>query len=92
MLVLSRKSGQSIKIGDTITVVIHRISGNRVTIGLEAPRDMRIIRGELKPFEEADDDAEDGGPLSHSNRGSPISIPIEPESSDQITRLRHRVH
>ena len=53
MLVLSRKVGESIKIGDGITIVVNRISGNRVTLGLEAPREMRIVRGELKPFAEA---------------------------------------
>jgi carbon storage regulator len=54
MLVLSRKVGESIKIGDGITVVINRIAGNRVTIGLQAPRSMRIVRGELKLFEDDD--------------------------------------
>ena len=53
MLVLSRKVGESIKIGDGITIVVNRISGNRVTLGLEAPREMRIVRGELKPFADA---------------------------------------
>ena len=52
MLVLSRKVGESIRIGDGITVVINRIAGNRVTLGLEAPRNMRIVRGELKLFDE----------------------------------------
>jgi carbon storage regulator CsrA len=47
MLVLSRKAGQKIHIGDDIVVEIRRIAGNRVTIALEAPRDMRILRGEL---------------------------------------------
>ena len=52
MLVLSRKAGESIRIGNNITIVINRIAGNRVTLGLEAPRNMRIIRGELRPFDE----------------------------------------
>ncbi len=47
MLVLSRKSGQRIQIGDDITVEIRRIAGNRVTIALEAPKSVRILRGEL---------------------------------------------
>ncbi|GAA4422892.1 carbon storage regulator [Bremerella cremea] len=48
MLVLSRKVGDSIKIGDNIEIVINRISGNRVTIGVEAPKDVRILRGEVE--------------------------------------------
>ena len=49
MLVLSRKVGERLVIGDNITVVINRIAGNRVTIGIEAPGDVRIVRGELSP-------------------------------------------
>ncbi|WP_144972001.1 carbon storage regulator [Bremerella volcania] len=55
MLVLSRKVGDSIKIGDNIEIVVNRISGNRVTIGVDAPKDVRILRGEVEL--ELDDDA-----------------------------------
>lgn len=51
MLVLSRKVGERLVIGGNITVVISRVAGNRVTIGIEAPDDVRIVRGELKPQE-----------------------------------------
>lgn len=47
MLVLSRKEGESIYVGDDIVVHVCRISGNRVQIGIEAPDDMRIRRSEL---------------------------------------------
>jgi carbon storage regulator len=48
MLVLSRKIGERLIIGDNISVVVSRVAGNRVTLGIEAPADVRIIRGELK--------------------------------------------
>lgn len=48
MLVLSRKVGDSIQIGDSITIRVSRISGSRVTLGVEAPESVRIVRGELK--------------------------------------------
>jgi len=51
MLVLSRKQGEQLMIGDDIVLTINRISGNRVAIGLEAPRDIRIVRGELDRHE-----------------------------------------
>jgi carbon storage regulator len=51
MLVLSRKAGERIMVGENISVVISRISGNRVTIGIEAPSGVKIIRGELGPLE-----------------------------------------
>jgi len=48
MLVLSRKEGERIVIGDNITLVISKVSGNRVTIGIEAPREVKVVRGELE--------------------------------------------
>ena len=52
MLVLSRKAGERIQIGENITVIISRVVGNRVTVGIEAPGDVRIVRGELAPIAE----------------------------------------
>ena len=54
MLVLSRKIGEKLVIGDNITVVVSRVAGNRVMLGIEAPHDVRIIRGELKSFAEGE--------------------------------------
>ncbi len=48
MLVLSRKEGERISIGDNITLIVSKVNGNRVTIGIEAPRDIKVVRGELK--------------------------------------------
>ena len=53
MLVLSRKEGEQLMIGDEVVLTINRISGNRVAIGIEAPRSIRIVRGELKRHEVA---------------------------------------
>lgn len=47
MLVLSRKANQSIHIGDNIKINIVQIKGNQVKIAIEAPDDVRILRGEL---------------------------------------------
>jgi carbon storage regulator CsrA len=52
MLVLSRKVGQRLVIGGGITVVVKRIAGQRVTLGIEAPETIKIIRGELPAFED----------------------------------------
>ncbi len=53
MLVLSRKPGERLMIGDDIVLVINKIAGNRVTIAIEAPRDVRVVRGELAPLPDA---------------------------------------
>ena len=47
MLVLSRKPGEKILIGEDVTVTIVRIGPNTVRIGIEAPRTMNIVREEL---------------------------------------------
>jgi len=58
MLVLSRKKGEQIVIGDDIVVTVQRLSGNRVSIGIEAPDRCRIVRGELREAADAFRDAE----------------------------------
>lgn len=47
MLVVSRKVGERILIGDKITVVVVKVSGGGVRIGIEAPREMAVVREEL---------------------------------------------
>ena len=54
MLVLSRKEGERILIGDNITLIVSKVSGNRVTIGIEAPRNVKVVRGELQLQAEAE--------------------------------------
>jgi carbon storage regulator len=50
MLVLSRKIGEAVIIGDRIVVTVSRVSGNRVVLGIEAPSDVRVLRSELTPI------------------------------------------
>ena len=47
MLVLSRKPGQKILLGDDITITISKVHGDQVSIGIEAPSDVLIRREEL---------------------------------------------
>ncbi len=48
MLVLSRKIGESVFIGNDIEVKIVSISKDKVKLGFEAPKDILLIRGELR--------------------------------------------
>lgn len=50
MLVLSRKVNESIQIGDDIKIVIVRITHNKIRIGIEAPKSVPVVRGELPPI------------------------------------------
>ncbi|TWU35769.1 hypothetical protein Q31b_52040 [Novipirellula aureliae] len=47
MLVLSRKIGERITIGDDVQITITRIAGGRVTIGIDAPKSVTVRRNEL---------------------------------------------
>lgn len=47
MLVLSRRESERIKLGDSIVVTVVRVAGDRVRLGIEAPDDIVVLRGEL---------------------------------------------
>lgn len=47
MLVITRKSGERICLGDDIVVTVLEVSGSSVRIGIEAPADVRIFRHEI---------------------------------------------
>ena len=57
MLVLSRKVGERILIGDNISVTVVRITGGGVRLGVEAPPDMAVIRQELKDRMDSEEEA-----------------------------------
>lgn len=47
MLVLTRKKEEKLYIGNNITLTVLKVKGNSVQIGVEAPRDVRVLRSEL---------------------------------------------
>jgi carbon storage regulator len=50
MLVLSRKLGEKIYIGDNICITVVDIDRGKIRLGIEAPRDVPIYRQELLPL------------------------------------------
>jgi len=54
MLVLSRKIDQTICIGDNVMVTVVSIQGNKIRLGIEAPRDMEADRHEVREQKEID--------------------------------------
>jgi carbon storage regulator len=56
MLVLSRKEGERIKLGDSIVITVVGVSGDKVRVGVEAPTDVVVLREELRPYGRADSD------------------------------------
>ncbi len=47
MLVLTRKAGESILVGDDIEIVVVEVTGEKIRIGIEAPENIGIVRKEL---------------------------------------------
>lgn len=59
MLVLSRKLGETVVIGNGIRVTVVSVRGNKVRLSIDAPEDVRILRSELACW--LDDGAAEAG-------------------------------
>ena len=73
MLVLSRREGERIRIGDSVTVTVVRCAGDKVRIGIEAPNDLLILRGELEQYakKKADSNTDDEQ-RTRKHTGAPV--------------------
>jgi carbon storage regulator len=47
MLILTRKLGESIRIGDDITLTVLSVKGNQIRLGVDAPREVEVHRQEI---------------------------------------------
>jgi carbon storage regulator len=91
MLVLSRKAGQSIKIGDDVTVHVIQMNSNQVRIGIDAPDDVLILRSEVKKH----DDNGDGDLFKyltdHEVENYKLWAHMHYKAGDEISELWHPV-
>lgn len=75
MLVLTRKLQEKIRIGDHVTITVLRMKGKAVRLGIEAPTDVPVIRGELafaeSPSAKADKADAATGTASRAARSEP---------------------
>lgn len=79
MLVLTRKVDEKIQIGDHITIVITKIAGDRVSIGINAPPDVRILRNELPALEGAEvKPTNPATPAAPAGQARPVPPPAQP--------------
>lgn len=93
MLVLSRKIGETLVIDGDVKVTVVRISGNRVALGIEAPDDVRVLRGELQPFDDAEVPSTDGKTSKRAvrrNAAAPLTPPSDPARVNRIGGLLRR--
>jgi carbon storage regulator len=69
MLVVTRKAGDKILIGDNITITLLSCDGGRLRIGIDAPREVRVLRAELLAGQKA------VGPTGQSAGIEPTKVP-----------------
>ena len=77
MLVLSRKKNESIIINDNITITVIEIRGDKVRLGIEAPKEVSVHRREVY---EAIHGHGPNGPESHQSRDSGPTAPVTPDA------------
>ncbi|MCR9296398.1 MAG: carbon storage regulator [bacterium] len=75
MLVLSRKVGEKLIIGDEISIELVRIQGNRIALGLSAPAHIKILRAELESMDAASETPVKGASKQTSPAGSRMELP-----------------
>jgi len=80
MLILTRRPGESVKIGDDITITVLRIRGNQLRLGFTAPQDITVHREEVYQRIQADKLTN----ISEArSRNSPLRL-LEPSSEGPV--------
>lgn len=76
MLVISRKKYEKVSIGDNIVITITEIRGNKVRIGIEAPKDIVIARSELiKGYKDGSSESRDNKETGNDIYGKSTEVP-----------------
>jgi carbon storage regulator len=65
MLILTRRVGETLMVGDDITVTVLGVKGNQVRIGVNAPKEVAVHREEIYQRIQSEKDSEDPEPGNH---------------------------
>jgi carbon storage regulator len=84
MLVLTRKLMEKLYIGDNICVTVVRLEGGQVRLGIEAPREVSVVRAELVPGRQSPGERD-----VHRRPGSVLHSEIKPRP-DAIHEIDNR--
>lgn len=89
MLVLTRKANEKIRLGDDITITVVKISNGSIRLGIDAPRNVRILRSEIEAF----DDAAAKGAKAESGEAPAATTPEQADTGEsgaegQVYQLR----
>ncbi|MEM8678065.1 MAG: carbon storage regulator [Planctomycetota bacterium] len=83
MLVLTRKQGEQIRIGDDVVLTVVRVKGQAIRLGIEAPQDVRVVRGELTMNVEPVTSGEMASAIVELNASEPEPTRPEPTRASQ---------
>lgn len=73
MLILTRRAGENVMIGNDVTVTVVEVKGNQVRIGINAPRNVAVHREEIYERIKRGQQGVDARPPARLARASPIS-------------------
>jgi len=82
MLILTRRAGEALRIGDEIEVTVMAVNGSQVRIGINAPRDIAVDREEIAERKRRDREALAAGtpPAAGTSLGVKAAMPAAPQA------------